>query len=269
MNAELNPRKWVCNFHCGEMAARALMVLLAAVLILSGQPARTQSRSTTASKAPNLSATKAGPRKDLTLTSIPAGLSQSASEELRGYAGALLNVGARTSAAQVRGGASGYYILRVEFENGANREHLLVPGATVLTAYDRFADLYIPARPDGKGINEKVALAIINSPGFRFYDFPEEIELPPPGPLAPSAPTRAVPEEIVRGGYAGLTGKGVIVAVIDSGIDFRNLDFITYDAAGQPSSRLLYFWDSFSNLADSRGIGDKPPYSFPNGQSIG
>src|SRR5262249_49475210 len=72
---------------------------------------------------------------------------------------------------------------------------------------------------------------------------------------------------IVRGGISGLTGKGVIIAVIDSGLDFRNPDFITYDAAGQPTSRLLYLWDTVGNDYDARGLGSKPPLSYPNGAS--
>jgi subtilisin family serine protease len=71
----------------------------------------------------------------------------------------------------------------------------------------------------------------------------------------------------VRGGHDGLTGKGVIIAVIDSGIDFRHPDFITYDAAGRPTSRLLYLWDTATDY--KRGHGSPAPFTYPNKASIG
>ncbi|HWT00322.1 MAG TPA: S8 family serine peptidase, partial [Pyrinomonadaceae bacterium] len=55
----------------------------------------------------------------------------------------------------------------------------------------------------------------------------------------------------------GLTGKGVIVGVIDTGIDWRHKDFIRPDG----TSRILYLWDQMDNsFADSNGrIGTAPP----------
>ena len=66
-----------------------------------------------------------------------------------------------------------------------------------------------------------------------------------------------------------MTGRGVAIAIVDSGIDFRNPDFITYDAEGRPTSRLLYLWDTTSDGFDSSGLGSKAPLSYPNGSSIG
>lgn len=82
-------------------------------------------------------------------------------------------------------------------------------------------------------------------------------------------PTRQVAERIVRGGVGDLTGQGVAIALVDSGIDFRNADFISYDADGRPTSRLLYLWDTTSDAFDARRIGTKPPLSYPNGASLG
>jgi subtilisin family serine protease len=94
-------------------------------------------------------------------------------------------------------------------------------------------------------------------------------EAPPPPPGVPGPLSREAPEKIVRGGFAGLSGKGVIIAVLDSGVDFRNPDFITYDAQGRPTSRLLYLWDTTSNAFDSRALGSKAPITYPNGASVG
>lgn len=56
----------------------------------------------------------------------------------------------------------------------------------------------------------------------------------------------------------GLTGKGVIVAVIDSGIYWKHPDFIAPDG----SSRILALWDPFDRSYElSKGkIGSKPPF---------
>lgn len=54
-----------------------------------------------------------------------------------------------------------------------------------------------------------------------------------------------------------LTGKGVIVGVIDTGIDWRHEDFINADG----TSRILYLWDMFdTSFQNSSGkIGTQPP----------
>ena len=56
----------------------------------------------------------------------------------------------------------------------------------------------------------------------------------------------------------------MIIAVIDSGIDFRHPDFITYDAAGLPTSHVLYFWDTLSE-GYANGVGSPAPISYSNG----
>ncbi len=71
------------------------------------------------------------------------------------------------------------------------------------------------------------------------------------------------------GGVGKSTGKGVIVAVIDSGIDFRHPDFVKTDANGKEVSRILYFWDTTSEQYKSGNIGKPAPYTYPNGAAIG
>ena len=55
----------------------------------------------------------------------------------------------------------------------------------------------------------------------------------------------------------GLTGKGVIIGVIDTGIDWKHEDFINADG----TSRILYLWDMFDNSFNSSSgqIGTQPP----------
>jgi subtilisin family serine protease len=76
----------------------------------------------------------------------------------------------------------------------------------------------------------------------------------------------------VRDGYTDAsgrkwTGKNVVIAVIDTGVDVSHPDFIEYDERGNPTSRFEYFWDT--TLDFRAGRGDKAPFSFPNRTPIG
>jgi subtilisin family serine protease len=91
----------------------------------------------------------------------------------------------------------------------------------------------------------------------------------PPRPTAPASPTpvrrAAVAKGAARGAVkmpdqverAGLTGKGVIVSVVDTGIDWRHKDFINPDG----TTRILAVWDFSDNSFETSGgkIGSKPP----------
>jgi subtilisin family serine protease len=159
-------------------------------------------------------------------------------------------------------GNTRYVVLNLEFKDAASCQEFSVPGTKLITRFDRFADVFAKADQATLGQIEKF-------PGLLWYDIDSTDILPPPARPVPKKETpRAVPDKIVRGGMAGLTGKGVIVAVIDSGVDFRHPDFITYDADGKPTSRLLYFWDTGSD-AYANGVGDPAPIAYPNGAPIG
>jgi subtilisin family serine protease len=64
-----------------------------------------------------------------------------------------------------------------------------------------------------------------------------------------------------------LTGKGVVVAVIDTGIDWSHQDFINADG----TSRILYLYDLFDPSWTSSGgtIGTQPPLVDKNNKPIG
>lgn len=240
----------------GSFRSTPLLGLLFVLALVAGLSAHPQDQASK-QQLPDLKSAKPGESRPFSMTSAPAGVPFT-------LPAALASAGGEPRVARAQAGAADYYVIRAEFDSAASRARLALPGFTVLTAFDRFVDLFVPAKLDEAAWN-----AFQHAPGFRWWEPAKSIELPPVLRPQAAAPTRAVPEQIVRGGYAGLTGKGVIVAVIDSGIDFRNADFITYDAAGHPTSRLLYFWDSFSTAYASSGLGSKAPYSYPNGQSIG
>ncbi len=160
-----------------------------------------------------------------------------------------------------------YHVLNVEFKTAVGRRAVftdqkksLLAGATVLTVADRFADVFIQ--------NDAPWNALDANPNVLRVEYSTKVEAPPPPEVTP-APlgTQAIPETIIRGGYQGLKGKNVIIAVLDTGIDFRHPDFITYTAAGVPTSRIAYLWDTATPFQTGRG--SVAPFKFPNGSSIG
>ncbi len=129
-----------------------------------------------------------------------------------------------------------------------------------MTAIDRFADVFVST--------DAAWDALAKNPNVLKVEYSAGVTAPPPPPVTPSTlQSQAVPESIVHGGYKGLTGKNVIIAVLDTGIDFRHPDFITYDAKNLPTSRITYLWDTAT--AFQTGRGSVAPFKFPNGASIG
>lgn len=170
--------------------------------------------------------------------------------------------GAGTDDAAPEAGGEAYLVINLEFDTEASRRAYAVADAPVFAAADRFADVFLPV---GK-INE-VAPAIQASQGLVRLEVATTVEAPP-GPRPGKAASRGEPEQIVRGGLSGLTGKGVVIAIVDTGIDFRNKDFIRYED-GKPVSRLLYLWDTTSDDFDAGRGGTAPPIKFPNGSGVG
>lgn len=159
-------------------------------------------------------------------------------------------------------GNSRYVVINLEFGDVPSCQRFNVPGTKVITRLDRFADAFAKA-------DEATAKSVSAANGLRWFDISRTDVFPPPArPVPRKELPRAAPEPIVRNGVQGLSGKGVIIAVIDSGVDFRHPDLINYDTDEKPTSRLLYFWDTGSD-AYANGVGSPAPYSFPNGAPIG
>ncbi len=164
-------------------------------------------------------------------------------------------------APNANGGFDQYVVLNVEFTTARARLAFRQRGATIFTAIDRFADMFVADERIWDAINKRTDVVWTERIGVASAP-------PKPRPVR-ATPTRQVPERIVRGGLNGLTGRGVAIAIVDPGIDFRNPDFVTYDAQGRPTSRILYLWDTTSDAFDRLGKGSKPPLTYPNGASIG
>ncbi|NDD29625.1 MAG: hypothetical protein EB084_15310 [Proteobacteria bacterium] len=65
----------------------------------------------------------------------------------------------------------------------------------------------------------------------------------------------------------GLTGKGVAIAIIDSGIDWHHPDFLRPDG----TTRILAMYDVYDTSFDVSGgkVGSRPPINAPNGKPQG
>ncbi len=161
-----------------------------------------------------------------------------------------------------------YSVVNVEFKDAASRRALFpdagrrsaLPSAHVLTTFERFADLFLA--------NDQAYDSLLRSAGVvRVEGIGRAVLPPPPDRELLALESRAVPDKIVRGGHGGMTGKNVIIAVVDTGIDFRHPDFITYDRDRRPTSRLLYLWDS--TIPYQQGRGSPAPFTYPNGTPVG
>lgn len=184
--------------------------------------------------------------------------------EARAFASAGAAKGRLAADGVVERGPARYVVQYVEFKDAEACNNFKVDGATVYNRFDRFADVFIVA--DNNAM--KVLAAIRSAPGYVWDEFASNVYAPPPI-IGPKGVSRATPEAIVHGGVGDLKGRGVIIAVLDSGLDFRNPDFVTYDADGQPTSRLRYFWDTMSDSGAALGLGSEAPVAYPNGASIG
>ena len=167
-----------------------------------------------------------------------------------------------------RSGKSTYIVYNLEFDGPEACGRFNPEGITVYNRFDRFADLYVPYQTDQQVA--RAQLAIRTAAGLVRAESGGLIS-PPPLPEPEASRTRAPvsPEAVVRGGLDGLTGKGVIVAIVDSGLDFRHPDFITTAADGKPQSRVLYLWDTAGTQFEEGKGGSKPPLSYPDGTPVG
>jgi subtilisin family serine protease len=133
----------------------------------------------------------------------------------------------------------------------------------VFDRLDEFATVLIKLQEKDADTDSAIN-KVVNDDNLRWADDGGVIGIPPPSAQQLGPRTRDKAETIVHGGAKGLSGKGVIIAVIDSGIDFRHPDFIGPDG----NSRLLYFWDTLVPPRASQGQPGPIAY-FPGGPMVG
>lgn len=158
--------------------------------------------------------------------------------------------------------AQPYAVLNMEFDDEAACRRFTSKHPHVLTQYDSFADIFIPA-------SDEAVQAAQAEPGVRWIDVARIGIVPPLSKHIVTDDTpKSPPEPAAQGGVDGLTGKGVTIAILDSGIDFRHPDFITTDLQGNKRSRLLYLWDTFQDPSTLQ-VGKPAPISYPGGAPVG
>lgn len=160
----------------------------------------------------------------------------------------------------------------VKFTSAADLEALKKTGATVIARGDGVVYAMLP-------VTKLASVAGLNS--VATIDVFKAMHMPSPvkdaegalisslgrggaSRMAPSAAAQALAAH--RFQRQTLTGKGVIVGVIDTGIDWRHEDFIRPDG----TSRILAIWDIFDNSYQSSNgsIGSKPPVFLEDSQTF-
>lgn len=123
---------------------------------------------------------------------------------------------------------------------------LLQYGVTVTYLYGGYAVLNIP-----ENYIEQVALL----PQIEYMEKPKNLYFEVADGKAVSCfkPVQKVSFSSGMLSFGGLTGKGTIVAVIDSGVDYRHPDFRNDDG----TTRILYIWD--------QSAGGEPPAGYNMG----
>jgi subtilisin family serine protease len=144
------------------------------------------------------------------------------------------------------------FVIRTLKERGA-KVHLRM-GDTVHANVYLLSVEQIAENPDVLAVSALTSPRVPPTPKSRAMATPP---LPPNTTLPGTAPARAPRRRDNEFAKGGLTGRGVVVGVVDTGIDWHHADFINPDG----TSRILYLWDMFddSYQASGGGIGSAPP----------
>ena len=167
--------------------------------------------------------------------------------------------GAATTSAPGKTAGEPFRIYNLEFTDAASAAKFHNPLFTIFNRSGRFVDLFAP--PTEEALN-----LVANAENLIWLDYNRTIELPPIPKPHPVAATRAAAEKVARLGVSGYTGKGVTLALIDSGFDVRHPDFSTIGPDGKPHSRFRALWDTTEMRP---GFGKPAPIKYPGGQPIG
>ena len=184
-----------------------LVLVIAVVLALITSPSA-QTQNQDSKQFPDWKDLKAGAAIPLNFKPSTAGIPDTLSPLLKMSAAALMSPGSESRVNGMQSGAPAAAVMNVEFDSAASRQRLRLPGVSVLTAVDRFVELFVPLNREGTDVDPAVMQALIASPGFVWDEVAGAVELPPAPQFRVGAPTRAVPEQIVHGGYAGFQRQG-------------------------------------------------------------
>ena len=157
------------------------------------------------------------------------------------------------------GTGEAYRVYHLEFADDASAAKFKDPTFTIFNRSGRFVDIFAPPTDEALEV-------VANLDNLIWLDYNRTIEIPEVPKAQPVGATRASKETVARLGAAGYTGKGVTLAIVDSGFDIRHPDFQTVGPDGQPRTRFAALWDTTEMRP---GLGKPAHIKYPNGQPIG
>jgi minor extracellular serine protease Vpr len=159
-------------------------------------------------------------------------------------------------------GSNPSVVVIIRVTDSADISELGVHQARIYLRSDDLVVADVPVRSLERLAREKLVLSVAATKAAQVPALQNVIQLASFKPSPDHAGTSAkVKSNLVSSAAGfdseGLTGKGVIVGVIDTGIDWKHEDFIKPDG----TSRILYLWDmTDDSFKTSLGkIGTKPP----------
>lgn len=152
-----------------------------------------------------------------------------------------------------------FRVFHLEFDDAAAAAAFAPKLSTVFHRTGRFVDIF--SQPNDKAIEELSAASKL-----KWVDYNRSVKVPEPPRAGQVQATRGGSEKVARQGVEGYTGKGVKLAVVDTGFDVRHPDFQVVASDGKPTTRFSAIWDTTETRP---GFGTPAPFKYPNGQSIG
>ncbi len=156
-------------------------------------------------------------------------------------------------------GGEQFRVFHLEFSDAVSAANFRPGLSSIFHRSGRFVDLF--AQPTDQALEEIAA-----AKNLTWIDYNRNVAVPGPPKAKQVKATRTQAEQVVRNGLDGFTGKGVTLAVVDTGFDVRHPDFQKPGPDGKPVSRFAAIWDT---TATGANLGKPAPYKYPNGKSIG
>jgi subtilisin family serine protease len=155
-------------------------------------------------------------------------------------------------------------VYHIVFTNPEACERFKNAKVHIFNRFDRYAEGFV-AHGDYETVRK-----LVNDAGVVWLEESVSVISPPPPPPKALQDTLAGPgEEIVRDGWGDLDGEGVVIAIVDAGIDFRHPDFQVDGPGKSKESRLAYYWDTMETYIPGQRYGSPAKIKYPSNKPIG